>query len=327
MALIDLEWAFDSVWRNGVLYKLWKVGIRGRMLISLHSFLTNRFSRSLVNSHCSEWIQTDIGVPQGSLLAVILFIFHIHDMAYNIPSKIKFADDINVLSTNRDPAIAASVVQSSLTEIVSWNNKWRLFLGKDETKIICFSKNTHHEVDVILDQHKIEQVSSKLCLGVVLDENLHFSKHISYACSKAIKALNKVCIFLSNTDGLNTRNSIILYKSLVRPHLEYAYSVWASVNKKDLIKIDRVQRTALLKASGCLNSTPTSALDVLTNVLPISLRLQELLCYEYVRTHMVTLTQVGTSAYLGQTHLETPFQVNAWSESSHFGQLEIKFLH
>ena len=49
------------------------------------------------------------------------------------------------------------------------------------------------------------------------------------------------------------------------------------------MKIDRIQRTALLKASGCLNSTPTSALEVLTNVLPIRLRLQELLCYEYIR--------------------------------------------
>ena len=38
-----------------------------------------------------------------------------------------------------------------------------------------------------------------------------------------------------------------------------------------------------MKASGCLNSTPTSALEVLTNVLPIRLRLQELLCYEYIR--------------------------------------------
>ena len=74
-ASIDFEGAFDSVWRNGVLYKLWKVGIRGRMLLFLHSFLNNRFSRSLVNSHCSEWIQTDIGVPQGSLLAVILLSF------------------------------------------------------------------------------------------------------------------------------------------------------------------------------------------------------------------------------------------------------------
>ena len=110
----------------------------------------------------------------------------------------KFADDMNVWSTNLDPAIAASDVQTSLTEIVSCNNKWRLLFSKDKTKIICFSKNIHHEIEVILDQHKIEQVSSKLCSGVVLNENLHFSKHISYACRKAIKVLNKVCIFLSN---------------------------------------------------------------------------------------------------------------------------------
>ena len=63
-ALIDLEGAFDSVWRKGVLFKLWKIGIRGRMLHFLHSFLHNRFSRSLINNHTSDWIENDIGVPR-----------------------------------------------------------------------------------------------------------------------------------------------------------------------------------------------------------------------------------------------------------------------
>ena len=46
-----------------------------------------------------------------------------------------------------------------------------------------------------------------------------------------------------------------------------------------------------------------------------------------VPTHVVTLTQVGTSVYLGQTHLGTPLQVPGGSESFHLGQLEMKFLH
>ena len=51
--------------------------------------------------------------------------------------------------------------------------------------------------------------------------------------------------------------------------------------------------------------------------------------YATVPTHVVTLTQVGTSVYLGQTHLGTPFQVLAWVKkfSLELGQLEMKFLH
>ena len=93
--MIDLEGAIDTIWRNGVLYKLWHLGIRGKMLLYIHSFLTQRFSRSFVNSHISEWSETYLGVPQGSLLSVILFILHISDMTKDIPMHIKFADDVN----------------------------------------------------------------------------------------------------------------------------------------------------------------------------------------------------------------------------------------
>ena len=48
-------------------------------------------------------------------------------------------------------------------------------------------------------------------------------------------------------------------------------------------KIERIHRIALLKATGCLNSTPTAALEVITNMIPLGLRLQELLATEYVR--------------------------------------------
>ena len=45
----------------------------------------------------------------------------------------------------------------------------------------------------------------------------------------------------------------------------------------------------------------------------------KLLKYEHVPTHAVTLTQVRTSVYLGQTHLGTPFQVLAWVKKFSLG--------
>ena len=135
-------------------------------------------------------------------------------MTYKIPSEIKFADDINVWSTNHDPAIAASdllMCSPLLLKLYLGTISGDCFLVKTKQKLYASQKTLIMRLKSSLI-NTIEQVSSKLCLWVVLDENLHFSKHISYACSKAIKALNKVCIFLSNTDGLNTRNSIILHK-------------------------------------------------------------------------------------------------------------------
>ena len=77
-ALLDLEGSFDDVWRDGVIYQLKEAGVTGRLLKYTISF-TNRTSRNLVNSHVSEWMNTSVGVPQGSILCLdIIYILHSH---------------------------------------------------------------------------------------------------------------------------------------------------------------------------------------------------------------------------------------------------------
>ena len=105
----------------------------------------------------------------------------------------------------------------------------------------------------------------------------------SYGYRKALKALNKISLLLSVTNGLNTRSCITLCKALVHPHLEYAFPVWVAAKEQGFVKIDRIQRMALSRATGCLISTPTAALEVITNVVPVSLRLQEIAAIEYIR--------------------------------------------
>ena len=136
--MIDLEGTLDNVWRKGALYKLWCAGVGGRMLLFINSFLHNHFSRCLENVQTSEWIETTIGIPRRSLLAVILFILHIRDMTANIPCHIKIADDINAWATNKSPTIAAVKVQEHLHDINQWNKKWRLLLSKEKNQSHLF---------------------------------------------------------------------------------------------------------------------------------------------------------------------------------------------
>ena len=71
--MADLEGAFDTVWREGAIYKLHKAGINNNLLSVFSSFLSDRYSRNLVNSHTSDWVQTTLGVPQGSILSPLIF--------------------------------------------------------------------------------------------------------------------------------------------------------------------------------------------------------------------------------------------------------------
>ena len=78
--MADLEGAFDSVWREGAIYKLHQAGINSHLLLVLCSFLIDRQYQNLVNTHISDWETTITGVPQGSLLSVLLFLVYTADM-------------------------------------------------------------------------------------------------------------------------------------------------------------------------------------------------------------------------------------------------------
>ena len=55
LVMADLEGAFDAVWRNGTIYKLHKIGLRNNLLSVFSSFLNDRNSKTLVNSHISVY--------------------------------------------------------------------------------------------------------------------------------------------------------------------------------------------------------------------------------------------------------------------------------
>ena len=76
-AFIDLQGAFDRVWREGIIYQLHEAGLRGRLLLAIASFLKDRRVWCLVNSFQSDWLCSLLGVPQGSVIAPILFLFFI----------------------------------------------------------------------------------------------------------------------------------------------------------------------------------------------------------------------------------------------------------
>ena len=102
--MADLEGAFDSVWREGALYKLHMAGINNNLLAVLSSFLTDRVRKNFVNSYQGPWLETQLGVPQGSLLSPRIFLVYTSDLTLeeekpqsqvkvSKPQELKYADD------------------------------------------------------------------------------------------------------------------------------------------------------------------------------------------------------------------------------------------
>ena len=91
---MDFQKAFDTVPHRRLLGKLESYGIQGDTLGWIQAFLTERKQRVMINGHSSEWSDVKSGVPQGSVIAALLFVIYINDLPENIKSHLYlFADD------------------------------------------------------------------------------------------------------------------------------------------------------------------------------------------------------------------------------------------
>jgi hypothetical protein len=116
VVFLDISKAFDRVWHKGLLHKLKRCGITGRLLEWLKDYLTDRQQRVIVNGQASEWGRLNAGVPQGSVLGPLLFLIFINDITHVIEKcKIRlFADDTSLFIEVEDPTVAANELNEDL---------------------------------------------------------------------------------------------------------------------------------------------------------------------------------------------------------------------
>ena len=121
-------------------------------------------------------------------------------------------------------------------------------------------EDTAYTMETTTGTISIEKVKSEKDLGVIFDSKLTFTEHISTKVSKA----NQIVGLIFRTFTFMVREMFLnLFKSLVRPHLEYAATIWAPVYKKDAIQIENVQRRATRLVSDLKNLSYTERLKTL----------------------------------------------------------------
>ena len=159
-----------------------------------------------------------------------------------------FADDTKIYRSVSQ-ASDACLLQSDLDALVEWSVRWQLPFNREKCKSLHLGRQNDNHMYHIGDSRLI-QTSVEKDLGVQMECDLKFREQAAAAISKASCILSVICRSFSVIDETTLP---LLFRTMVRPHLEYAYTVWGPLNQEDQKRIERVQRRATKLVAGILD--------------------------------------------------------------------------
>ncbi len=247
LVLLDLSAAFDTVDHNILLERLenW-VGLSGMALKWFRSYLEGRGYYVSIGEHKSKWTSMTCGVPQGSILAPLLFSLYMlplsQIMRKNQIAYHSYADDTQIylaLSPN-DYSPIDSLCQC-IDEINSWMCQNFLQLNKEKTEVIAFgNKDEVLKVNAYLDSSQTTKNQVRN-LGVILETDLSFSSHVKAVTKSAyyhLKNIARIRCFVSSQDLEK------LVHAFITSRVDYCNGLLTGLPKKTIRQLQLIQNAA-----------------------------------------------------------------------------------
>ena len=267
VAYLDFRKAFDLVSHRHLIYKMSKYGITGQVLKWIEAFLNQRTQRVVIRGSMSEIFSVTSGVPQGSVLGPILFLIFINDLPLEIISLLSlFADDSKMFSRiisekNRKGTYVNGneILQRDLDTVREWAIKWKMEFNVDKCKIMHLGRrNPKHTYN--MGGSNLAVTTEERDLGVLIDDQLDFDKHIRGIVNRANRMLGMIKIGFACLDKEMFMN---LYPVLVRPLIEYCVQVWSPNKQKHIDLLEGVQKRATKIVPELRNMTYNKRLESL----------------------------------------------------------------
>ena len=202
------------------------------MLKWIGSFMESRQYR-VVRPATTNYVDFDIGVPQGSGRSPLLFTLLISNISHLLKcDHVEFADDVTLHYTYWDHQTIVDMLNSDVRTIEKWSRKWRLSFGRKSSYFVFHRPGTRGiNVDSLGGLHFFgrslqRDMDSVYLLGIHLDAGLTFKENTKHLLSECRRRRNISHGFIGSEQRCTAEALLIAYKGFIRSKLEVTCAVY-----------------------------------------------------------------------------------------------------
>ena len=256
MCFLDLRQAFDRVWQDLLMVKLYRKGFNKSLIKAIIDLYDDMFSCVRSQGIESDWFPVKQGTRQGGCLSPYLYLVFGNDlldelskcaycfMMYGLQCGFPaYADDLLLLSLLKrgmdcmmDICFANSLVERCLYHYLKTN----VMVANETKPKYLESKRTWS-----LGGNIIEETESYTHLGVVCDKYLNLNSVIEESCKKIRNTFFSLINSGVYEDGFHPLTSKHLYQTIVLPKALYGCELWNHLKQEHIDKLETAHRFCL----------------------------------------------------------------------------------
>lgn len=233
-AFLDVSQAFDKVWHKGLIYKLSKL-LPANYCQLLESYLSDRKFRVKDQETYSSFYPILAGVPQGSVMAPLLYLIYTADIPVTNDSFIgTFADDTAIMATDIYQPKAVEKLQNALDKISQWTKDWKIKLNENKSNHVNFAlRHNNSNLRISLNGILVPQAESAKYLGLNLDSKLKWKHHVKQKAQQLKLKTRQMYWLVGQNSKLSLYSKRLIYKSIFKPIWMYGSQLWGCAKKSN----------------------------------------------------------------------------------------------
>ena len=276
VVFFDLSAAYDTVNHRCLLHKILDITKDIRLTELIESMLENRLYFVELGDQRSRWRRLRNGLPQGSVLAPLLFNIYTNDQPSTDGTRcFIYADDLGISAQHADFEVVEERLTKALEELTPYYQANHLRANPSKTQVCAFhlrNREAKRQLQVTWSGTPLENCDHPVYLGVTLDRTLSFKNHVEKTKSKVCSRNNILSKLMGTTWGARPQTIRSTALALCYSAAEYACPVWErSTHAK---KVDTALNACCRQITGCLRPTPTDNLYILAGIAPPDIRRQ-----------------------------------------------------